>query len=822
VPLSLIFFSAVPGAALLSYAALLTITLFKGLRGPAERYFAGYLGSMMVWSLGAMMMYLDRAAAPRWNQVMMLGVAVVPFTFYGFVQGFRGRSGRQLIILLGTLIMVCMLLLGVLGYLVSDLRVDEAGFIGFVFGPGMPVFGAYYLLYLGLAGVGLLRDLGATHDFAASNRIRYILVGLGAILVGGFTNVLPGTGAVPLDIAANLANALIITYAISRYHLLDLSFIVRRGLAYSLSTAFVAAGYLVVVFLGIDLLHLVGGARFVLALVVAIAVAVALQPGRDRVQEWVDRLFFREKYDAGLILQQLSHQVARLLDLKQLAWLILDEVCNAMQVSSAALLIRDRESGEYVTLSHVERAGDDERANALAALRMRADNPITVCLAKHYDVLTARDLALRPEFKGLWAEERAALEAGSIGLFIGLTVGRELVGILMLGPKRSEATYAPDELRMLQTVANHVAVAVQNAWLYAAALEEKERAQTILQAASAGIVVADRQLRIMTMNPSAEAITGRRLEELRGRPLAELLGADSISEGKPLASALDAASSLPPTEVRVNGAGRSTDLLLKMTPLSHGFLVDFVDITRLKEVDRLKSEIVANVSHELRGPLASIMGYTQLLMEEMDGEDRAMRGSFLTVINEETDRLAGYINDMLDLSRLESGHVELVLAPASLQALAAEVARGLEVQATAAGVAIELAVPSELPEVLVDRGLVLTALKNLVGNAVKFSPRGAAVEVIGRADGERVTLEVVDHGPGIAPEDLPSLFTKFHRGRAARQAGIAGTGLGLVLARQAVEQHHGTLAVETALGRGSRFTMTLPVGEPPPPDQQPT
>ena len=811
--LSLIVFSAISGSALLCYAMLLALTVRKGRGARTERWFAAYLGSMIVWSLGAMMTYTNRDAAPLWNQAMMMGVAVMPFAFYGFVQGFRGRGGHDLATDLGAATMVAMLVLNALGYLVQDITVTaDGGLIAYRFGPAMPAFGAYYLVYLGLAGLGLLRDLRATQEFAARNRTKYILLGLGVIVAGGFTNIIPTAGPMPVDIGTNLANALIITYAISRYQLFDFSLIVRKGLAYSMSTAPVVIGYLVIVFLGVDLLHLVGGAHFLLALLVAIMVAAVLQPGRVWVEGWVDRLFFRKKWDAGLMLQRLSRQVALLLDLEKLARLILDEVSNAMQVSAAALLIRDRETGEYVTLGDVERPGTERRANAPVDLRLRPDHPIAAWLAKHDDVLTVRDLALWPQFKGLWADERAALEAAAIELFIGLAVGGELVGILALGPKRSETSYTLDERRTLQILANQTAVAVQNAWLYRAASAEQARIRAILQAAFAGIVVVDWGLRIVDMNPSAEATTGRRLAALQGRPLAELLGPGLLARDQPLAQALAACSPLGPTEMILNGGGRPRDLLMGVTPLRDGFLLNFTDITRLKEIDQLKSEIMANVSHELRGPLANIKGYAELLLAEMEGEDRALRQRFLSVINEEADRLAGFINGMLYLSWLESGSAELALAPASVAALVAEVVRSVGLQAGAAGVTIETDVTEDLPPVTVDRGLMHNALKHLVSNAIKFSPRGAMVRVAVRADGGTVVLEVIDNGPGIPEEDLPLVFTKFYRARVAQQAGIAGTGLGLPLARQAIMLHRGTVAVDTAPGRGTRFIVTLPAG----------
>jgi PAS domain S-box-containing protein len=541
-------------------------------------------------------------------------------------------------------------------------------------------------------------------------------------------------------------------------------------------------------------------------LLTAIIVAIALRPIRDRVQGMVDRRFFREKFDSGKMLRRLSRTVASVLDVQQLAGMILDEITTTMHVTRVSMLLKAKESGEYLTIA-------DRGFGELTRLRLLRDNPIADWLTVHDEVLTARDLSVQPQFQGLWTQERADLEAAGITIFIGMMVGGELVGILVLGPKRSEMPFTPNDLRTLQTLANQVAVAVQNAWLYVGAVEERERAQTILEAAFAGIVVVDGWLRIVTMNSSAETITGRQLAALQGRPLAELLGPVLVGEGQPLAAALDAESLLRPTEVSLNGGGRRLDVLLKVTPLRNGFVVNFVDISRLKEVDRLKSEIVANVSHELRGPLASIKGYAELLLDGIDGEDRALRKRFLSVINEETDRLAAFINDMLDLSRLESGHLELALAPAPVDALVAEVAGSLEMQARAAGVTIQMAVPAGLPLVTVDRRLMHSALKNLVSNAIKFSPRGAAVEVAGRADGGTVTLEVVDHGPGIPAEDLPNLFTKFHRGRMAREAGISGTGLGLVLVRQTVEQHHGAVAVDTAPGRGSRFIVTLPATE---------
>jgi PAS domain S-box-containing protein len=475
-----------------------------------------------------------------------------------------------------------------------------------------------------------------------------------------------------------------------------------------------------------------------------------------------------------------------------------------MQISKVALVIRDRDTGAFSPMA-------ERGADASAQLKFKPDSPIISWLATHDDVLAASDLHLQPQFKGLWAQERADLAAARVELFIGSRVGGDLVGILALGPKRSGTPYTPDEQRTLETLANQTAVAVQNAWLYGAALEEKARAETILQAAFAGMIVVDRHLRIVAMNPSAETVTSKQFDDLRGKPLAAVLGSDLAGQSQTLAAAVQTGAPLAPTEVTLHTNGQPRDLLLGVTPLANGYLVNFADITRLKEVERLKSDIVANVSHELRSPLASIKGYTELLMEDMDRDDPALRRKFLAVINEETDRLSVFIDEMLNLARLESGHITLDLTPVPVGALVNDAVRSLKVLADAANVAIWTDVPADLPTVLVDMNWMYSAIKNLISNAIKFSPSGAAVEVIASSSDTIAIVQVIDHGPGIAPQDLPHLFTKFYRGSTARQLGVSGSGLGLVLAKQAIESHHGTIVAENGERSGARFTITLPV-----------
>jgi PAS domain S-box-containing protein len=354
-------------------------------------------------------------------------------------------------------------------------------------------------------------------------------------------------------------------------------------------------------------------------------------------------------------------------------------------------------------------------------------------------------------------------------------------------------------------------VAVQNARLYQTAVDEKEQTNTILQRAFAGILVVDPELRILTTNRSTETITGYAEQELVGKRLPDIFEPELWAAESVLQRSIQTGLPTSPVEITLRGKHEPRDVLLGVTPLRDGYLLNFTDITRLKEVDRLKSNIVSNVSHELRTPLASIKAYTELLLDEVEGGDRALRMRFLSVIDSEADRLAQFINDLLDLSRLQSGRMEGQTELMPLDTLVAEVAKSLDIQAQMAGVTIRLDFPPGLPPIRANKDLMRSMSRNLIGNAIKYSPKGGEVRVAAHATEDRLILDVIDQGIGIPPEDLPQLFTRFYRSWIARQSGIRGTGLGLVVAKEAVELHGGTIAVESQVGVGTRFSVTLPI-----------
>ena len=231
----------------------------------------------------------------------------------------------------------------------------------------------------------------------------------------------------------------------------------------------------------------------------------------------------------------------------------------------------------------------------------------------------------------------------------------------------------------------------------------------------------------------------------------------------------------------------------------------------IQEANRLKTEFVSMVSHELRTPLTSIQGYAELLLEDerMDDEERES----LTIVKKNADRLLVLINDLLDLSRIEAGRVDLQRTSLDLACLISEVARSLRPLIEAKRQRLRLDLGDALPAVWADADRVMQILTNLISNAHKYTPMEGSITVAARRDDGFVRVDVSDSGIGLSPEDQAQLFTKFFRVNDPSPQAGRGTGLGLVITRLLVELHGGRITLSSAPGQGSTFSFTLPAPE---------
>jgi signal transduction histidine kinase len=231
----------------------------------------------------------------------------------------------------------------------------------------------------------------------------------------------------------------------------------------------------------------------------------------------------------------------------------------------------------------------------------------------------------------------------------------------------------------------------------------------------------------------------------------------------------------------------------------------------LEQVERLRRDLVANVSHELKTPISALRAHLENLLDGVEQPDRAT----IQVMLQQSERLSRLVEQLLDLSRLESGDIPMERRAVPLQPLAAEVASEVAV-ARGNRVRIDVTVPDGLPALWADRERVHQVLFNLLDNAVRFTPPDGAVTVSAQRRSDRCEVAVADTGPGIPAEHLPLLFERFYRVDPARARGDGGTGIGLAIARSVVEAHGGRIWAESRVGEGSVFRFELPLAPPDP------
>jgi PAS domain S-box-containing protein len=417
---------------------------------------------------------------------------------------------------------------------------------------------------------------------------------------------------------------------------------------------------------------------------------------------------------------------------------------------------------------------------------------------------------------------RQVTRTASLGLLTSLglpmVAREEAVGVVFVF-RDFEGGFGADERGLLQSFADQAAIAVANARSFSQVTEEKRRLDAILEASAEGIAILGPDNHIQRFNRALQRLTGYSQKESLGVHHDQILRFASVSTGSPLDQAQaggwplseHATLYVEGTLLHKNGsqipAGISYAPVFSPDRTLQNTVVSVRDLTRYREAEELKSTFISIISHELKTPVALVKGYASTLRREDAAWDPSTVADGLAVIEEEADRLAALIEDLLDASRLQAGGLKLNAAEVQLPGLAARLVERFATQSPTHKFVIDFA--PDFPPVVGDEERLTQVISNLMSNAVKYSPPGTSVTITGRSEPSRVVVSVGDQGPGIAPEDLPHVFDRFYRAAdAARRT--KGTGLGLYLARAVVEAHGGTIWADSRPGEGTSVTFALP------------
>jgi two-component system phosphate regulon sensor histidine kinase PhoR len=343
--------------------------------------------------------------------------------------------------------------------------------------------------------------------------------------------------------------------------------------------------------------------------------------------------------------------------------------------------------------------------------------------------------------------------------------------------------------------------------------EERNKIEAIISSMKDAVVAVDLQGTILLHNRAAEDLLalpptsrGKRLVDLAATHPCWRCIDTAAREGRDVTEEF----SSTPLEDRI--------LDLHATPLRGpegevaGAVAVVRDVTEIRRAERLRRELTANVSHDLRTPLTSIKGFAETLLEGAMADEVACR-RFLTIIDSEASRLIKLVDDLMDLSRLESRAAWMEPAPVRLDELVTEALSRMRPQAVGHRIALR-ATTTHPVVVMVDRDRILQVVTNLLDNAITFTPEGGTVEVHVGCGPREAVVAVTDTGRGIPADDLPRLFDRFYRVDRSRSRDAGGTGLGLAIAKQIVEAHGGRITVSSRVNAGSTFTFTLPLAHP--------
>ena len=392
--------------------------------------------------------------------------------------------------------------------------------------------------------------------------------------------------------------------------------------------------------------------------------------------------------------------------------------------------------------------------------------------------------------------------------FIGvpMTVERRVVGVLVAGALVPR-DFSREDIGLLGLAADRAAIAIENARLYREA-EERGQAARVLGYVADGVFLVDAQGVVQLWNPAAEAITGIPADAVLGRPVEDVIPRwQALAQAISVASA-PAASTGPSTTLPVEISGREIWLSVAGVSFAEGTVYAFRDRTEERRLEELKEDFIATVSHELRTPIAAVYGAVQTLeREDVDFTDELHR-RLLSVISDQSERLAHVVNDILLTSQVESGQLVLARERVNVLDIARRVIEAARTHAPSE-LSLELKAPPALPLLATDTDKFRQVLANLVSNAVKYSRGAGRIEVQLEPRRPRLRIAVRDEGVGIPRPEQQRIFEKFYR-LPDRDRAVGGTGLGLYICRELVRRMDGRIWVESGEGIGSTFFVELP------------
>lgn len=407
-------------------------------------------------------------------------------------------------------------------------------------------------------------------------------------------------------------------------------------------------------------------------------------------------------------------------------------------------------------------------------------------------------------------KEKKEFEELKSSFNVPFAVRGKTIGMINVSSCKKNA-FSEEDTKLLYTIANQASNAIER--LRAIITAEKSKMESMVESMAEGVVMVDERGEVMVINPRARQMLGLGLEEQDTAKMwkekAKAIGLQEALKKR------EDDSSLVSKDLVVTVQGEPLSLHCDTAPVKNekgdiiGMVTILRDVTKEKEVDKMKTEFVSVVSHELRTPLTIMKEFVSIISDEIPGKLTKDQKEYIDIIKGNIDRLARLISNLLDISKIEAGKVELKMSSINLNSFIRELILPFSKRAKDKGLELKVSLPEKQIDIYVDAEKIIQVFTNLIANALKFTKEGSIeISVLDKED--KVECSIADTGMGISGDDLPNIFGKFQQFNRVSAAGEKGTGLGLSIAKALVELHHGKIRVESRLGKGSKFSFTLP------------
>lgn len=551
----------------------------------------------------------------------------------------------------------------------------------------------------------------------------------------------------------------------------------------------------------------------------------------ERTRELAEALEgLRLQRDRSGVLYHIASELVASLDMDRVLSQALSLLQKAVKASRSAVVLLDNNTGQLFYRAAIGHTEPIPPGGRLAPFR-RDDGVVGWVLSNKEALIIPNALKDRRCAVGIDRAVRSVLAAPIVG-----GAGESLGVILMQSPV--ENVFDEPELRLVEAAAVQLGNALNNAELYRLIREQAERVgsmlrsqqieaaknRAILEGIADGVMVANESGKVILFNAAAERILSITREQALGRPQDGILGLYGSAAREWLAQIEQwqrAPGAYGADEFLVHRmeVGRrfvSVHLSPVVSPSQEflGVVSVFRDITFEVEADRAKSDFVSTVSHELRTPMTSIVGYVDLVLMGATGAVSDMQRDFLKRVKSNAERLTSLVNDLLDISRIETGRVVLQLTPLAIEDIIKQVVDLLQAKVEEKEQRLYTVLPPALPKVYGDRDRMAQILTNIVGNAYKYTPVSGEIGVYAYVRDAKLYVAVSDTGIGIAPENQKKLFERFYRVEDDPAVyEVSGTGLGLAISLSLIQMHGGSISLDSVLGKGSTFTFSVPLAE---------